>query len=421
MNVLEVTAVGKSYRKYSSEFKRVLTWFNLPFKPTEEHWVLQNISFNVQAGEAVGIVGQNGAGKSTLLKMITGIVQPSSGVITVTGKIAAILELGMGFNPEFTGRRNAFHGLSMMGLNRTEIKKVMPELEAFADIGAYFDEPVRAYSSGMQVRVAFAIATAFRSDILIVDEALAVGDAAFQRKCFQRIETFQHAGTALLYVSHEIESIKKICDSAIYIKEGLLEKKGTAKDVCDVYEKHIFGFTQYNSKTENKSNNKTNHSANFDPSIQPSKPLIYGNGKAKILNLAIQDSDNKKINVVSSDQDFKVCFDIHFLEKEVMDCLVNLQVKTTDGVVIYGVNSRHFKKNISLVKTSKVKICFNLENRLAPGFYFFNIGVKKINATSEDFFVRLVDTLILKVVDRENSTVARGLIDMRASLQIEAI
>ncbi|HES76002.1 MAG TPA: ABC transporter ATP-binding protein, partial [bacterium] len=173
--VLEVNNIGKAYRDYGGEWRRVLSWFGLPLKPRAEHWTLRDISFSIHPGEAVGIVGQNGTGKSTLLKIITGTLKPSTGHVRLHGSIAAILELGMGFHPELTGRQNAFHAAGLMGYSREQINAVIGDIEAFAEIGEYFDQPVRTYSSGMHVRVAFSVATAFRPDILIIDEALSVG------------------------------------------------------------------------------------------------------------------------------------------------------------------------------------------------------------------------------------------------------
>lgn len=187
MSLLTVKNLGKAYRVYASEFQRIGRWFGISTKPKEEHWVLKHVNFSIHAGEAIGIVGQNGAGKSTLLKMITGTLQPTEGNVQVNGRIAAILELGMGFTPDLTGRQNVYHAAGLMGFNADRIDEVIKEIEAFAEIGTYFDEPVRTYSSGMQMRVAFAVATAIRPEILIVDEALSVGDSYFQHKSFDQI------------------------------------------------------------------------------------------------------------------------------------------------------------------------------------------------------------------------------------------
>jgi lipopolysaccharide transport system ATP-binding protein len=233
--VLEVDELGKAFRTYGSEWSRVLSWFGVAPKIVKEQWVLRNIGFRVAPGEAVGLVGQNGAGKSTLLKLITGTLRPTAGTVAVHGRIAAILELGMGMNPEFTGRQNVYNVAGLMGFTRDRIDRLMPEIEDFAEIGDYFDQPLRIYSSGMQMRVAFSVATAVKPDILIVDEALSVGDAYFQHKSFDRIREFRQRGTTLLIVSHDRSAIQTLCDRAILLERGTQVKDGTPEEVMDLY------------------------------------------------------------------------------------------------------------------------------------------------------------------------------------------
>jgi lipopolysaccharide transport system ATP-binding protein len=209
----------------------------VPFSPRRHHlhWVLQDIDFEIKPGESVGIVGVNGAGKSTLLKMITGTTQPTCGQIELEGRVAALLELGMGFHPDFTGRQNAFMAGQLLGMQVEEIEALMPQIEGFAEIGDAIDHPVRTYSSGMQMRLAFSVATARRPDILIVDEALSVGDAYFQHKSFERIRSFRKAGTTLLIVSHDRSAIQSICDSAILLENGRMAMHGKPEAVMDYY------------------------------------------------------------------------------------------------------------------------------------------------------------------------------------------
>jgi lipopolysaccharide transport system ATP-binding protein len=233
--VLRVDGLGKAFRTYGSEWSRVLSWFGRTPGIVKEQWVLRNIGFRVAPGEAVGLVGQNGAGKSTLLKLITGTLRPTVGRVDVHGRIAAILELGMGMNPEFTGRQNVYNVAGLMGFTRERIDSLMPEIEDFAEIGDYFDQPLRIYSSGMQMRVAFSVATAVKPDILIVDEALSVGDAYFQHKSFDRIREFRERGTTLLIVSHDRSAIQTLCDRAILLERGAQIKDGTPEEVMDLY------------------------------------------------------------------------------------------------------------------------------------------------------------------------------------------
>lgn len=236
MGFLKVRSLGKAYKQYPHKWARLAEWVS-PFQISKHqlNWVLRGLDFDIFPGEAVGIVGRNGAGKSTLLKIITGTTQPTEGSIEIGGRVAALLELGMGFHPDFTGRQNIFIAGQLLGLNTGEIAAHMGDIEAFAEIGPYIDQPVRTYSSGMQVRLAFSIATAVRPDILIVDEALAVGDAYFQHKCFTRIRQFRADGTTLLFVSHDPGAVKTLCDRAILLDGGRIAKAGNPDDVLDYY------------------------------------------------------------------------------------------------------------------------------------------------------------------------------------------
>lgn len=233
--VLKVEGLGKAFREYKSEWRRVLTWFGAASKATSEAWVLRNIGFQVSAGESVGIVGQNGAGKSTLLKLVTGTLRPTEGSIAVTGHVAAILELGMGFNADLTGRENARYTAGLMGMSPAQIDAIIPAVEEFAEIGDYFDQPLRTYSSGMQMRVAFSVVTAIRPEILIVDEALSVGDAYFSHKSMARIRKFREEGTTLLFVSHDPGAVQALCDRAILLDQGRLLLDSEPSQVMDYY------------------------------------------------------------------------------------------------------------------------------------------------------------------------------------------
>ncbi|HEY8023243.1 MAG TPA: ABC transporter ATP-binding protein [Burkholderiaceae bacterium] len=240
MGSIQVNNLGKAYKRYSGQWARLAEWLS-PFNRKRHtlKWVLQDISFEVKPGEAIGIIGVNGAGKSTLLKLITGTAHPTTGNVATTGRVAALLELGMGFHPDFTGRQNVLMSGQLMGMSVPEISALMPEIEAFAEIGEYIDEPVRVYSSGMQVRLAFSIATAVRPGILIVDEALAVGDVFFQQKCFERIRAFCDAGTTLLFVSHAMGTVYSLCDRAILLNEGRIALDGSPREVIDLYNAHV--------------------------------------------------------------------------------------------------------------------------------------------------------------------------------------
>ena len=234
MGHLRVRNLGKAYKRYPKKWGRLAEWIGLGVRH-DLNWVLRDVTFDVAAGEAIGIVGANGAGKSTLLKLITGTIRPTTGAYEAGGRIAALLELGIGFHPEFTGRQNVFMAGHILGIPADRIAGLMPEIEAFAEIGDYVDQPVRTYSSGMQVRLAFSVATAVRPDILVVDEALSVGDTYFQHKSFDRMRQFRDAGTTLLFVSHSMGAVKTLCDRAILLDAGVVQRDDTPDVVLDYY------------------------------------------------------------------------------------------------------------------------------------------------------------------------------------------
>ena len=233
--VLRVESVSKSYPSYGTELARYARWFGLPGKPSSVFHAVQDVSFEVGRGEALALVGQNGAGKSTILKLITGTVQPTSGKIERFGRISAILELGLGFNPEFTGRENVLYSGGLMGFTARQLDELIPEIEAFAEIGEHFDKPLRTYSSGMQARLAFALATAARPEILIVDEVLSVGDSYFSHKSFARIREFREQGTTILMVTHSMADVIELCDRALLLDRGQILREGQPDEIVDFY------------------------------------------------------------------------------------------------------------------------------------------------------------------------------------------
>ena len=233
---IAVSNVGKSYRRYARSWHRLCEWASggrLVWH--EAFWALRGITFSVPPGESVGIIGLNGAGKSTLLKILTGTTQPTEGQVQIGGRMAALLELGMGFHPDFTGRQNVMIAGQLMGLSVREITTLMPDIEGFAEIGQYIDQPIRTYSTGMAVRLAFSVATAARPEVLILDETLSVGDAYFQHKCIRRIKEFQEGGTTILFVSHDPTAVKTLCGRALLLDGGRLIQDGPPDRVLDYY------------------------------------------------------------------------------------------------------------------------------------------------------------------------------------------
>ena len=326
MSLLSVNNIGKAFRTFNSEWLRFARWFGLQLTPAEESWVLRHISFDIQPGEAIGIVGQNGAGKSTLLKVITGTLKPTEGQIQVNGRISAILELGMGFNPEFTGRQNVRHAAGLFGFSPDQINAAMPDIEAFAEIGKYFDEPVRTYSSGMQVRVAFAVATAWRPEILIVDEALSVGDAYFQHKSFAKIREFRKLGTTLLMVSHDRNAIQTLCDRALLLEKGMVIKDGGPEEVFDFYNALIA--------------EKDNSTVKVRKLDEGRAQTTSGTGEARVEEILLYNSKGEVVEHVGVGEavELRIKVKVH---RSVKTLVLGYSIKDRLGQVMYGTNTWH--------------------------------------------------------------------------------
>lgn len=326
---LHVQNLGKSYRQWGSELRRVASWFMPSIAPREEHWVLKDVSFSIGPGEAVGIVGQNGAGKSTLLKLITGTTQPTQGHVQLYGRVAAILELGMGFSPDLTGRQNAYHSAGLMGYSQADIQCAMPEIEAFAEVGEYFDQPVRTYSSGMQMRVAFSVATAFKPDLLIVDEALSVGDSYFQHKSFDRIRQFRNEGVSIMLVTHSMSDVRTLCDRAILLDKGRVLKDGQPDEVVDYYNAFIAA--------------KENAKLTLEQRRDKDGWLLTksGTGEARIKSLKLFDAitgEEVAIAKVGQALELMLTATIH---AQIPQLVLGLKICDKQGHVVWGTNTWH--------------------------------------------------------------------------------
>jgi lipopolysaccharide transport system ATP-binding protein len=356
MGTVTVTKLGKAYKQYPNRWARLAEWLTPGHRPRHSlKWVLRDISFTVQPGEAVGIIGINGAGKSTLLKMITGTTHPTTGSVHISGSVAALLEMGMGFHPDFTGRQNAFMAGQLLGYSVEEIARLMPDIEAFAEIGDYIDQPVRVYSSGMQVRLAFSVATAHRPDVLIVDEALSVGDAYFQHKSFDRIRDYRRRGTTLLIVSHDKGAIQSICDRAILLNAGQLAMQGEPEAVMDYY----------NAMLADRQNQDVKQEVLNDGKVQ----TISGTGEAVVSSIQLLNDTGQPIEVVDVGQ--SICLRI---EVQVHDSLPRLElgygVKDRLGQVMYGTNT-DLKKQELVAVSANSRYVFNIyfNANLGPGTY----------------------------------------------------
>lgn len=398
--VLEVKNISKSFKDYSSEFKRILSWFGLNFKAAEEHKILKHINFSIAPGEAVGIVGQNGAGKSTLLKIITGTLKSSEGSVTVHGKIAAILELGMGFNPDLTGRQNAYHSAGLMGYSIDEINTVIDEIKAFAEIGDYFEQPVRTYSSGMQARVAFAVATAFRPEILIVDEALSVGDVYFQSKCFSRMEWMKKSGTTILLVSHDIQAIRSFCDRAILLHRGQMRGDGTPKDIVQMYEHIINDFS-----------NKLNE----EKLIETLQDTVEKKQRVSLLYFKLMNVNGEEIQTVTCNERIMAEFSYYSYE-DFDDPHYGIRIADRFGNSAFETNTFCMKqKTEQIKKENQIIVSFLFEIKLGGGDYMFDVamvngGHNKMHFN--DYLSMDHNVGIMKVVNNEDNIIFAGYYNM---------
>ncbi|MBC9742259.1 ABC transporter ATP-binding protein [Pseudomonas syringae pv. syringae] len=385
MSLLTVKNLGKAYRVYASEFQRIGRWFGISTKPKEEHWVLKHVNFSIHAGEAIGIVGQNGAGKSTLLKMITGTLQPTEGNVQVNGRIAAILELGMGFTPDLTGRQNVYHAAGLMGFNADRIDEVIKEIEAFAEIGTYFDEPVRTYSSGMQMRVAFAVATAIRPEILIVDEALSVGDSYFQHKSFDRIREFQQQGTTLLIVSHDRGSIQALCNRAILLEKGTVIKDGKPEEVMDFY----------NALIAEKENATVQLRELEDGSVQTRS----GSGEATIGPVTLHNAAGERIEYVPVGESVSLRINAK-VNSAIPELVVGYLIKDRLGQPVYGTNTHHMGCKVSDLQAGEsLDYSFNFTANLGPGSYSVAVALHTTDSHLSRNYEWVDLTLVFNVVN----------------------
>lgn len=356
MGTIRIHNLGKAYKNYPSRKARLLEWLVPGHKPRHQQvWVLQDISFDVAAGEAVGILGINGAGKSTLLKMICGTTQPTTGTVQLQGRVAALLELGMGFHPDFTGRQNVYMAGQLLGMQEAEIAGLMPEIERFAEIGAYIDKPVRVYSSGMQVRLAFSVATAVRPDILIIDEALSVGDAYFQHKSFNRIREYRQAGTTLLIVSHDKTAIQSICDRAILLNAGRLAMQGTPEAVTDYYNALIA--------------EQDNYCVRQEEGIDGRVLTVSGTGEATVSEIVLCNARGQPVEVIDVGQPVTLEIRVR-AHADIPRLVLGYMIKDRLGQPVFGTNTHYLEQAIEEVQAGQ-EICYRIhfDANLGEGSY----------------------------------------------------
>jgi len=409
---------------------RVLSWFGAKADIKAEHQILDDISFTISQGEAIGIIGQNGAGKSTLLKIITGTLKPSRGRVHVNGRVSAILELGMGFHPELTGRQNTYNTLGAMGYIKKHIDDVINDLEKFADIGDYFDQPIRIYSSGMQARVAFAVATAFRPEILIVDEALSVGDIFFGIKCIEKMEDFKNNGTSILLVTHDMGTLRRFCDKGVVLEHGKKVFEGDVLKAISLYS--LQGKTLVTKQKRDTVVNDIELQKNVD--LENIKFIVtnFSPNIAKVDKLHLFDNDKNQLNVF--EQDSTMHFECVFkLIHELSVPYFHISIVSSQNLVIYAKNS--FQQGLQhqeFVKADNtVKFSGKFDLSLAPGKYILIFALHSISAKilkldsyeMENFInnhrkVILTASIEIEIIRNDDGLAFFGLVDLPSYWEI---
>ena len=388
-----VSKLYKLYRRPSDRLREAL-----PFNGRTYHsdfWALRDINFQVEKGETLALVGPNGSGKSTLLQIVAGILQPTQGRVVTRGRIAALLELGAGFNPEFTGRENVFLNGEILGLSRAEIERAMPSIEAFAEIGDFIARPVKEYSSGMYVRLAFATAIHVDPEILIVDEALAVGDAVFANRCVRKFEELRERKITVLFVSHDLGLVKQLSDRAILLLNGRMEAAGSPNDVINRYIGLVL------EKQE----------ARREKRAQPGARFRHGDGASEITKVELLNEDSEPIAAVTGGQPVTVRVRCRF-HQPVCDPMVGILIRTRIGMEVYGTNTRVEKMQLGSYQAGdELEVNFHFACWLTPQQYTLTVATQSADGSSHDW---LDDVIPFEVVD---TRVAFGVANLRAQIE----
>ncbi|TQX86909.1 MULTISPECIES: ABC transporter ATP-binding protein [unclassified Rhizobium] len=394
-NVLIVSSVSKRYASYKSNMHRFATWFGASIEPVSEYWATRDVSFEVKAGEALALIGQNGAGKSTLLKMITGTVRPTSGDITVYGRISAILELGLGFNPEFSGRQNIYNAGGLMGFSQDELRALMPSIETFAEIGDFFDQPIRVYSSGMQARLAFALATAKRPDVLIVDEVLSVGDSYFQHKSFDKIRQFKDQGSSIILVTHSLGDVRALCDRVILLDKGKVLRDGLPDEVVDYY----------NAMIADRENAKASGGIEQVRGDNGWMKTRSGTLEISISKLVLLDEDTRaEVSVVRAGQ--RLLLRLEASTKAMIPSLVlGYMLRDRTGHLVWGTNTWHTKQIIHDLEAGQIVVYeTHFTCSLGPGSYSFSPALVASDTHLEKNYEWQDNALVFDVVNTDHDT-----------------
>ncbi len=420
---IRVKDVSKMYKLYERNRDRFVDAFSLSKKKRyKEHFALNHLSFDIKKGETVGIIGTNGAGKSTILKIITGVLNPTLGEVVIDGRISALLELGAGFNPEYNGIENIYLNSTMMGFTKEEVDAKMDDILEFADIGEFVYQPVKTYSSGMFVRLAFAVAINIEPEILIVDEALSVGDVFFQAKCYQKFEDFKQEGKTILFVSHDLGSISKYCDRVVLLNKGQKLDEGTPKDMIDLYKKILAGpgRQQGTEISKSRSFSEIMESADGWKNYFQINPSLneYGDGKAEIIDFAIVDEQQQITSTIIKGTSFQIKSKVHFFEN-VEKPIFTFTIKTVRGIDVTGTNTLIEQKEVDMAKAGETYvITFQQDMNLQGGEYLLSISCTGYEKGVLKAHHRLYDLISISVISDKNTV---GFYDMNSVVSIDKV
>ena len=410
---LKIKEVTKIFLKDSSTKKKTnnriqklfsVLWGNenVEKKDIQIFHALKDVSLSLKTGESLGIIGLNGSGKSTLMQIIAGTLKPSSGKVSIRGKVAALLELGSGFNPDFTGKENVFINGKILGLTESEIRDKIEDIKNFAEIGDFFDQPVSTYSSGMVLRLAFAVLVQVNPEILIIDEALAVGDARFQLKCFAFLEEFKNRGRTLILVSHDLNSIARLCSQSVLLHHGRNLAVGKPNDVINEYSK-ILSLDEKSIKAHNDNKNSLKRDQILAVETAKSKEFSYGGTKAVINEIKLLNHENNETLVLQSGEEFSVSFQVEAKDR-ITSPIYAMTIKDSRGQQVYGQNTHFSKVQVeSLNAGTRIRIKFQQYANLGAGNYFISIGLTRFEGDNLEIIHRRYDVLEVKIINTDGS------------------
>ena len=405
---ISVKGLKKMYKLYNKPSDRLLDAFGLKKHNYKEHYALNGVDIDIKKGETIGIIGTNGSGKSTMLKIITGVLNPTEGSVKVNGRISALLELGAGFNMEYNGLENVYLNGTMMGFSKKEIDRRLDDILSFADIGDYIYQPVKTYSSGMFVRLAFAVAINIDPEILIVDEALSVGDVFFQSKCYHKFEEFKAAGKTILFVSHDLSSIAKYCDRVVVLNKGDKLAEGGPKEMIDLYKQVLVGQFAHEKDPEYKDILEDKMNENVDT-------LEYGSEDARITEYFVTDSKGLKTNALIKGSEFTIHMHVKF-ERDVKQPIFAFTIKDVKGTEITGTNTMFEKAFLDDAKAGEeFDITFTQNIDLQGGQYLISFGVTGYKLDDFTVYHRLYDAMDITVISDKNTV---GFFDTNSKIEV---